>query len=298
MLYVGELAAIITSLTYAINSALFTEAGRKVGSLIVNRFRLIAACLLLMLAHWLFLGSPWPLQAEFFRWFWLGISGIAGLVLGDAFLFQAFVLVGPRIAMVMMSLAPILAAFSAWIFLDEVLGLWQIIGILVTLLGVIWVVMETNRKHQADQQKYIKGILFGLGGAAGQAMGLVLAKNGLEGGFSPLSANFMRMSTAAVVLWGLTVIQKEVIPSVKKIAANPTALWQIIGGAFSGPFIGVSLSLFALQHASIGVTSTLMALPPLFLLPVEYFYFKESPSWGAVAGTIVALIGVGILFLT
>ncbi len=110
MLYLGELAAIITSITYAVNSTLFTVAGRVVGSTVVNRVRLVAACLFLSMAHWIFLGSLWPVGAGWDRWFWLGLSGIVGLVLGDAFLFQAFVWIGPRLSMLMMSLAPIIAA--------------------------------------------------------------------------------------------------------------------------------------------------------------------------------------------
>ncbi|MCJ7715280.1 MAG: DMT family transporter, partial [Anaerolineales bacterium] len=141
MLYLGEIAAIITSITFAINSALFTLAGREVGSLVVNRLRLIIASLLLMAAHWIFLGTLWPVGADIDRWFWLGLSGIVGLVLGDMFLFQAFVWVGPRISMLMMSLAPILAAFTAWIFLGEALSLVQLFGIFLTVIGVMWVVL-------------------------------------------------------------------------------------------------------------------------------------------------------------
>lgn len=297
ILYLGELAAIITSITYAINSSLFTVAGRVVGSTVVNRVRLVAAFLFLTLAHWIFLGSPWPVGAEWDRWFWLSISGIIGLVLGDAFLFQAFVWVGPRLSMLMMSLAPIIASITAWIFLGEELSPWQMSGILLTLIGVGWVVMGRNNNQSLKKENYLKGILFGLGGAAGQGLGVVLAKVGLDGNFSPISANYMRMVTAMIVIWIVTLIQKEFLSTINKVKLNPKSLWGIIGGAFSGPFLGVSLSLFALQHTSIGVASTLMALPPIFLLPVEHFYFKEKVGWRAIIGTVVALIGVGILFL-
>ncbi len=297
MLYLGELAAIITSITYAVNSTLFTVAGRVVGSTVVNRVRLFAAFLFLTLAHWIFLGSLWPVGADWSRWFWLGLSGIIGLVLGDAFLFQAFVLVGPRLSMLMMSLAPIIAAITAWIFLGEILTFWQIGGIFTTLIGVGWVVLDKNKNQTQKKENYLKGILFGLGGAAGQGLGVVLAKIGLGGSFSPISANFIRMVIAMVVIWAVTLFQREFLSTIKKVVINPKALWSIIGGAFSGPFLGVSLSLFALQHTSIGVASTLMALPPIFLLPVEYFYFKERMGWGAIAGTVIAMIGVGMLFL-
>lgn len=297
MLYLGEIAAIITSFTFAINSALFTLAGREVGSVVVNRLRLVIASLLLMAAQWIFLGTPWPVGVELDRWIWLGLSGIVGLVLGDAFLFQAFVLVGPRISMLMMSLAPILAAFIAWIFLGEALTLWQIMGIILTLIGVMWVVLEKNNKQGPQKENYLRGVLFGLGGATGQALGLVLAKNGLGGSFSPISGNFIRMFTAMIVIWLVTIIQKEFRTTIQQAIDFPSAMGKILGGAFIGPFLGVSLSLFALQHTSVGVASTLMALPPIFILPVEYFYFRERLGWGSIAGTVIAMLGVAVLFL-
>lgn len=297
MLYIGEIAAIITSITFAINSTLFTLAGRQVGSIVVNRLRLAAASLLLLIAHWILLGSPWPVEAGFDRWFWLGLSGIVGLVLGDALLFQSFVLVGPRLAMLMMSLAPVMSALLAWIFLEEYLKLAQIAGILVTLLGVVWVVIEKNSAKVVDQGQYIKGILMGFGGAVGQAVGFVLAKIGLTEGFSPISGNYIRMVTAMVLIWLMTLFRREFSRTISEGIKNPAAVLKIAAGAFSGPFLGVSLSLFALQHTSVGVASTLMALPPLFLLPVDYYYFKERFGWGAIAGTALALIGVGILFI-
>lgn len=298
MLYLGELAAIATSMTYAVNSTLFTEAGLKVGSVVVNRIRLIAAFLFLSLGHWIFYGSFGPGFAEPERWLWLGLSGIVGLVMGDAFLFQAFVWVGPRISMLMMSLAPIIAGITAWIFLGEKLTAMQMIGILITLLGIGWVIIDKNKANTATQRNYLKGILYGFGGAAGQGLGVVLAKNGLGGDFSALSANFIRMLVAMIVIWMITIIRREFRTTFQTATSHPKALWWTIVGAFSGPFVGVSLSLFALQNTSIGVASTLMALPPIFLLPVEGLLYKERVGWGAVIGTIIALAGVAVLFLS
>ena len=70
-----------------------------------------------------------------------------------------------------------------------------------------------------------------------------------------------------------------------------------VGGAFIGPFLGVSISLFALQNAPVGIVSTLMALSPIFLLPIGYFFFKERFGWGAVTGTAMAMAGVALLIL-
>ncbi|MFO8036163.1 MAG: DMT family transporter [Anaerolineales bacterium] len=294
---IGEFAAVATSLAFAINSTLFTLAGRRVGSVVVNRIRLVFAFLFLALAHWIFLGFPFPTHAGAQRWMWLGLSGIVGLVLGDAFLFQSFVWVGPRIAMLMMSLAPVIAAVIAWVFLGEALSPLQIIAIFVTLGGVIWVVMERNHRRGAENENYVRGVFFGLGGATGQAVGLVLAKNGMEGVFSPISGNFIRMSTALVVMWVVTLLQRKGRFSVQRVLEERGALLSIAGGAFIGPFVGVSLSLLSLQYTEVGIASTLMALSPIFLLPVGFFFFQERFGWGAVCGTAMALAGVAGLFL-
>ena len=70
-----------------------------------------------------------------------------------------------------------------------------------------------------------------------------------------------------MVIWLITVIQKQSRITIQQAIDHPKALLRIIAGAFSGPFLGVTLSLFALQYASIGVVSTLMALPPIFFTP-------------------------------
>jgi len=68
-------------------------------------------------------------------------------------------------------------------------------------------------------------------------------------------------------------------------------------GALAGPFLGVWLSLVAIQHTSVGIASTLMSLPPIFLLPVGMIIFKERIGWRAVVGTVLAISGVAVLFL-
>jgi drug/metabolite transporter (DMT)-like permease len=295
--YLGEIAALLTSLAFSVTSTMFTLASRRIGSLVVNRLRLILAVLLLSLTHWFVLGSLLPLKAEPQRWFWLGLSGIVGLVLGDAFLFQAFVWIGPRLSMLMMSLAPVIAALVAWVFLGERLSLGQIGGILLTLAGIAWVVLESGGSRQNKNRDYLRGILFGLGAATGQALGLVLAKNGLGGDFSPISGNLIRMLTAMSVLWLITAFQGQAHQTFVRLNAHRRALLFLSVGAVTGPFLGVSLSLFAVQQTAVGVASTLMALPPVFLLPISYIFFKERFGWGAIAGTFVAVAGVALLFL-
>ncbi len=294
---IGEFAALGTALAFSIGSVFLTLAGRHIGPLVLNRMRLIVAILLLSLTHWLTLGTPLPWSAEPHRWLWLGLSGVVGLVIGDIFLFQAFVWIGPRLSMLMMSLAPVIAALLAWVFLGERMALLEIIGVALTLGGVAWVVLERNGAENSLNPDYGRGVLYGLGAAVGQAGGLVLAKNGLGGTFSPVSANLIRMLTAAVVLWGLTFLQGQGHATIRAIWENPRGVRFALIGAFFGPFLGVSLSMLAIQSAEVGIASTLMSLTPVLLLPISYVVFKERYGWGAVVGTLLAIAGVAVLFL-
>ena len=297
--YLGEIAALITSLCFSITSTFFTLAGQKVGSVIVNRTRLGIAVVFIISAHFL-LKIPLPYEIETERLFWLGLSGIIGLVLGDASLFQAFILIGPRISMLLMGLVPVMAAILAWVFLGEQLSKLQILGIGLTLGGVLWVIIEHNREINSngiDKQNYLPGILFGLGGAAGQALGLITAKKGLGGDFPALSGTLIRMFAAGIVLWSFTILRGQAWKTVEKLNNNRQSLGYITAGSFTGPFLGVTFSLIAIQNTRVGVASTLMALTPIFLLPISHLVFNEKFGWGAIAGTIVAVAGVGMLFL-
>jgi drug/metabolite transporter (DMT)-like permease len=139
--------------------------------------------------------------------------------------------------------------------------------------------------------------LCGVLAAIGQATGLVLSKQGMAGNFSPISANVIRMSAAVVALWLITLLQREAGKTIQTLKENPAALRLLALAALIGPVIGVSLSLLAVQNTVVGVASVLTSLSPIFMLPISYFYFKERLGWQAIAGTILAVVGVAILFL-
>lgn len=300
----GEIAALLTAMCYTISSIFFTRAGQKYGPLTSNRLRLVVAIVLLGITHWIAFGSPVPVNAGVQRWLWLGISGIVGLAIGDLFLFQAYVSIGPRLGLLFLSLSPALATILAWLFLGERLGLGKLLGIAITLLGIAWVVLESNLNYkssgnpavQADRKVNVKGIFAGLIAATGQALGVVLAKPGLANNFSPISGNVIRMSAAFLSLWLVTLFQGQIITTFQQANQQRSGLVYILAGAIFGPLIGVSLSLFAVQNTNVGIASTLIALPPIFLLPVGRFIFKENISWRAILGTVIAVAGVGLLF--
>jgi drug/metabolite transporter (DMT)-like permease len=117
------------------------------------------------------------------------------------------------------------------------------------------------------------------------------------GDFSPFQANVIRMLAAAIFIWLWTAVEGKAGATVQALREKPRVIRLLAIGALVGPVLGVSSSLLAVQHAEIGVASTLMALPPVILLPVSYFVFKEKIGWQAIVGTLLAIAGVAILFL-
>jgi drug/metabolite transporter (DMT)-like permease len=298
MTYIGEIAGLLTSVFFAANAVFITRAGKLVGSVIVNRTRVVFALFYLVLLNLLFFRQPFPFNASSDRWSWLMLSGVIGLAMGDAFLFQAYLYVGPRLGMLLLSLSTVFGVLEAWIIFGETLRLAQIIGITLTMAGILWVLLEQGDINAPKIRPSPVGILYGVLAAIGQATGLVFSKQGMQGNFSPIQGNVIRMLAAVLALLVLMLIQRQAGKTVQTLRANPRALPLLAVAALIGPVIGVSLSLLAVQNTAVGVASVLTSLAPIFMLPIAHFLFKEHLGWQAVAGTILAMVGVAILFLT
>jgi drug/metabolite transporter (DMT)-like permease len=297
MKFIGEIAGLATSIFFAMTAIIFTKTGHMVGSQITNRMRLLFALSYLVILNLILFREPLPFSAGSSRWMWLSLSGVIGLSLGDFFFFQSLVSLGPRLGSLLLSLAPIFGSIIAWTFFGETLTLLQITGITLALAGIGWVVMSHEEPADTPHGHTRRGVIFGVLGGLGQAVGLVLSKQGMTGDFSPFQANAIRMLAAVIFIWAGAVIQRQAKGTISAVREKPQALSLIALGALIGPVLGVSASLLAVQHAEIGVASTLMALPPVIVLPISYFVFKEKVGWQAIAGTLLAIVGVAVLFL-
>ncbi len=262
----------------------------------MNRARLLLAAALALVLHWATRGELFPSGATGSAWLWLGLSGVIGLALGDASLFQAYVLIGPALSMLIFSTTPVFTALLGFLFLGESLTAVEGVGIAVTLLGIAWVVSEPKRRDfHGSGTSYRAGILFATGGALGQALGLLTAKLGLAEGVSAQSANLMRLLGAAAAVWAIAFLSGAAHRTPRAYRDDPRASLFTLVGTAAGPLFGVWLSLVAIDEAPLGIASTLMALTPIFLLPIARLVFSEPISTRAVLGTVVALSGAAIL---
>jgi len=299
----GETAALATSCLWTLTSLFFTSAGRKIGAFSVNAYRIIMAVGFLVLAHAILLGTMLPV-ATGGQWFWMGLSGVVGLGIGDFGYFAALVAIGPRRSVLLMALSPIFASIGAYLMLGETIPTFATVGIAVTLAGVVVVILEAEeRSGEQPVTKKLRsyGIFFALTGAVGQGIGLVLSKKGiyLESGvvLDPLSATLIRMLLGAAFVWALAVVVGK-LPELRRAMKSKEGMSNTVAGAFIGPFMGVTLSMVAVTYASAGVAQTLMSLMPVLIIPIVWILYKQRTSLRGILGAVIAVVGVAILFLT
>jgi drug/metabolite transporter (DMT)-like permease len=305
MQYIGEAAALATAVLWSLTSVFFAEAGKRIGAIRVNTIRLLFATVIYVIVMTLHTGSPIPSHLEFSSTMWLGLSSIIGLVIGDSLLFKAFVLLGPRLTTLVFASSPIMVTIIAWALLGERLGALDLGAIAITVTGITWVVSErAASRHGVTPPKSLPefstaGILLALGGAFGQAAGLVLSKQAmLHAGqvVPPMEASFVRILFAVVAMWLISAVRGQTSHMISAFKDRKAMLYTI-GGTIVGPFLGIWMSLVAVSLIEAGIAATLNAMVPVLVIPLVIFYYKEKVSSRAILGAVVAVSGVALLLL-
>jgi drug/metabolite transporter (DMT)-like permease len=298
----GEFAALLTAMFWTVTAIAFEAASKKIGSMIVNLLRLIVGFVCLSVFCWFWRGFLFPVDASFRTWMFLLLSGLLGFTFGDLCLFQAFVVVGARISLLLMALAPPFAALISWIVLGETMNARSVSGMALTLTGIALVILKRGddplktgafRKFKVGYPLW--GILLGIGGALGQASGLVVSKLGMHGYNAFASAQIRVIAGIAgfAVLFFFMGLWRKAFTSL----SNYKAMGQLSIGAFFGPFLGVSFSLLAVQLTNTGIASTIMAIVPVLIIPPSVIFFKEKVTLKEVIGAVIAVGGVAMFFL-
>lgn len=309
-MYLGEIISLAVAVSWTV-TALFAEvASKRIGSLQFNVVRMFLSIVMLGLTLWCFTGSPVPLYANGDAWLWLSLSGFVGYLLGDYCLFNSYILIGSRFGQLFMTLAPIAAAFSAWAILGERMSFQAVVGMLVTISGIgLSVLNKGGGKHRLSLKLPLKGVLFGIGAGIGQGVGLVLSKVGMNhyvqsipageemvADLMPFASTMIRAITGFVGFFLVMIFQKK-LSTMSVALRNRKGMNAALWATFAGPFIGVSLSLMAVQYTEAGIASTLMALTPIFILWPSSFFFGQKVTAKEIAGAVISVVGVSLFFL-
>ncbi len=304
----GILFAGSAALCWTAGAIAFSQSSRQVGSLPVNALRLVLASVLFMIYGALARGRALPLDAGAHAWLWLSLSGFVGFFLGDLFLFRSFAEVGVRLSMLIMALAPAIAAAAGWLWLDEHLNLKDIIGMLITLGGVMWVIKE-RRLDQVGHHRHVsvRGVIFALLGAMGQGIGLVLGRLGMvvnepslsgemgqQVSYDPFAATQIRAYAGLAGFLVLILFLKRGQQTINACRSLKPLSIIFVGSVF-GPFLGVAFLMQAVHFVPSGVAQTLTATVPVLIIPWAVLLDTARLTALMLRGAVVTVVGVGVL---
>ena len=304
MTYLGELISIGVAFSWTA-TALLSEAGSKrLGNLTLNVLRMALALFFSIVMFWVVMGSPLPSGGSAEAYGWMLLSGLVGYVIGDFCLFQCYIIIGSRYGQLFMTLAPLAAAWMAWITLGQEMTAMSIAAMLITLTGIGLSVLGRGEHHKLSLKLPLNGVLYAIGAAVCQGVGLVLSKIGMDhydttaipAWLVPFSANFFRC-IAGIIGFTLLLYVRDGLAPLREALHDGKGMTMAVATTIFGPFVGVGFSLMAVQYTSAGIASTLMALTPIIIILPSYWLFHQPITWRAVVGAALSVIGVSLFFM-
>ena len=306
MAYLGELISIGVAFSWTATALLSEFGSKRLGNLTLNVLRMTLALVFSLVLFGVITGELLPsVGASPEAIGWMLLSGLVGYVIGDYCLFQCYIIIGSRYGQLFMTLAPLSAALMAWVMLGQQMNAMSIIAMLVTLLGIGISVLGRGEHHKVSLKLPLNGVLFAVGAAMCQGVGLVLSKIGMDHyeavndapeWLIPFSANFYRC-IAGIVGFSLLLYLRDGMTPLREALHDKKGLSIATATTIFGPFIGVGFSLMAVQYTAAGIASTLMAMTPIIILLPSYWLFHEKITWRAVIGAVISVLGVSLFFL-
>jgi drug/metabolite transporter (DMT)-like permease len=294
--FTGEFAALLAAFLWAFSSVLFKDLGKTIKPVELNLVKGIGAIILLALTSLLLKETviALPVAAVLM----LCLSGAVGIGFGDTMYFEAINNIGPRRTLLITILAPLMTAILAFIFLDEKIAAYAWLGVMVTALGIAWVVTrrENNREDQNIANR--KGILFAFLAALSQAVGAVISRWALtETTISPLQSAVVRLFAGIIFLLIWVAVRRLKLGEwIKSSSEFTSPRFRVILVILLGAYLPLWLQQVAFKNTEVGIAQTLLATSPIFILPITAIQ-KENVSLREVFGVIVSVIGIAILFL-
>ena len=310
MQYAGEIISLAVAVFWT-GAALASEmVSKRWGVFVSNVWRMLFATAFIAILCWLTLGQPYPVYARSEAWFWLALSGVVGYAMGDYCLFKSYILIGSLYGQLFMTLAPATTALAAWVMLGQQLILQNLLAMTVTLAGIALSILGRGGRHKFSLRLPWKGVVMAVGASVGQGMGLVLSKIGLDRytqdvptdilpsviNVLPFSANMIRC-IAGFFCFLLIMWFHQGFDDFRRSHTDGRGFLYVILAVICGPFVGVGLSLMAVQYTAAGIASTLMALTPIIIIGPSHWLFKTPITLKGVVGAIVSCVGVSLFFL-
>jgi drug/metabolite transporter (DMT)-like permease len=295
MPFTGEFIALCVAFLWGLAAVIWTVAGEKISATELNLIKVVVASGLVGLT--LFLTRIAYVPLSMLNLALMSLSGMIGIGLGDVALFAAFQRIGPTRTSMIKLLSPLLVSLVAFFSLGEKLGVVDLVGMVITILGILLVVSERLPHNQVTPRRFNEGVGLALLATLAEVVGVVFSHQVLvQTPIDPLWGTFLRLVSTAVFLALFVLLTRQRIGSWLKTSESSRLVKLIGTGVFCGTFIGLWLQQAVLKTTAAGVAQTFFSASPLFILLIQALVQRHWPSPRALGGVLVSMAGIALIF--
>ncbi len=307
--------ACITTILWSFSVIAARRSVLQLGENAANFWRLLIAVLVLGgVTHFFGFGLTTSAFLIFF------LSGVVGFGFGDIGGFYAMTRIGSRLTILMAQcLAAPIAGITEWLWLGTVLSWREVGAISVILLGVVIALVPKRGEIPAETMpRFLSGIAFGVLAGAGQGIGAVLSrvayaaaaesgeivmenKGVLDSILIGAGAGYQRLLGGILIVasfWALSYFYRPwrsyPSPEAAQRSKAEKIRWITLN-ALAGPIVGVAFFQWALATTPSAIVQPIIALTPIVILPMTYWFEGERPSLRSILGGLVGVGGVILL---
>jgi len=289
----GEVFALVCALMWASAVVLYKYVGESMSANTLNLVKNILGLSLLLPTALLIEGVSLP-SLTLQEWLILIASGYFGIAVADTWYLQALRNLGAgRTAIVASLYSPFVVILSI-LFLGESLALWQWLGFVMVLTGILVVVYQRSYQH-VDSSSLLSGIILASASVFLTASGVVAMKPILENdGFFWMVG--LRMLAGVVGMFIFLVVKGQ-IASTYDVIRNGNHRWgHIFVASVVGSYLALLFWLGGFKYADASVASVLNETANIFIVLMAWLFLKEGLSKRKVAGAALTFSGV-VIFL-
>jgi DME family drug/metabolite transporter len=283
----GELASLISAICWTFSAALYKIALKETDPLIANiiriiftSFSLIFICFLLNRINELFIISFMPL-------FYIILSSLIGLGLGDLTYMYSLDLIGVSRAVPISSIYPLFTIFFSFLFFNEKISLIVFIGALIIILG-IWILFKEEKSNFSNNRNNKKGYFAAILCAILWGLSISLMGEALKF-LDSLIVNTLRVIILSIFFIFLMIFN-NIRRRIFKIKIKTCFILGLAGFIALGlGWISLSIGLILIGAAK---AVPISSITPLFSLIIGKIFLKEKFGINIVIGAIIIFIGV------
>lgn len=285
----GFYFALTANLLFSFSSFFIAKFTIKYGTIWTNTFKNLIAVLCFLLSSVLINYQGFPdLQTSYY----LFLSGIIGLAIGDIFILNAFSKLGSTRVIVLYGLTPFFVAIIRFVVFKKELLISELVPVLFFSICLLCFARERKKLLGVWD---IRSLAIGACGVFFDAIGVVLTRVAFQASpnLSSFHANTIRGIGSLVIMFIILKYKNisffKPIINIKKQTKDLMTLFMV---PITGTFLSLLFYLQAIKVGNLVIITALGVSGPILSSLIESYAEKKWPSWYLVVAILCFSLGV------